>query len=92
MTRGTISVDQQRCKGCLLCITVCPQKVLAQTHDNLNKMGHHPVMLNDPDGNCTGCAICAVICPDVCITVFRETAVNPHLRGKPSRKQEVVAT
>lgn len=72
MARGTIVIDQERCKGCELCTTVCPQHVIAMNEDVLNARGYHPAELVDPDNTCTGCAICAVICPDVCITVSRE--------------------
>ena len=72
MARGTIFIDQERCKGCGLCPTVCPQEVIRLDDDTLNAKGYHPALLDDPNGDCTGCAICAVICPDVCITVYRE--------------------
>jgi 2-oxoglutarate ferredoxin oxidoreductase subunit delta len=74
MARGTIVINQERCKGCGLCQSVCPQNVLAIADDILNSSGFHPAQLVDPEGECTGCAVCAVICPDVCITVFREPA------------------
>jgi 2-oxoglutarate ferredoxin oxidoreductase subunit delta len=72
MAKGTIIIDQDRCKGCILCTTACPQEVIVMDNDNLNAKGYHPAQLADPDGKCTGCAICAVICPDACISVFRE--------------------
>jgi 2-oxoglutarate ferredoxin oxidoreductase subunit delta len=72
MAKGTITIEQERCKGCGLCPTVCPQAVILIDHTQLNSKGYHPAVLVDPDGKCTGCAICAVICPDVCITVYRE--------------------
>ena len=75
MAKGTIWIDSERCKGCGLCPTVCPQNILLMDNNSLNGKGYHPATLADPDGACTGCAICAVICPDVCITVFRETRV-----------------
>lgn len=76
MAKGTILIDQERCKGCSLCNTVCPQNVIAMCAEELNAKGYHPALLVDPEGRCTGCALCAVICPDVCITVFREPAVK----------------
>ena len=75
MARGTIYIDQARCKGCELCTAACPQAVIAMDNSLLNSKGYHPAMLADPEDKCTGCAICAVICPDACITVYRESRV-----------------
>lgn len=70
--KGTIVIDQVRCKGCNLCTTVCPQEVIVLDDATLNAKGYHPAMLvEDENHHCTGCAVCAVICPDVCITVYR---------------------
>jgi 2-oxoglutarate ferredoxin oxidoreductase subunit delta len=74
MARGTITINNERCKGCELCTTVCPQHVIFMAEDIFNSKGYHPAVLVDPENQCTGCAICAVICPDICITVFREPA------------------
>ncbi|MBZ0319688.1 MAG: 4Fe-4S binding protein [Anaerolineae bacterium] len=77
MTKGTIIIDQERCKGCSLCVTVCPQEVIAMQDNRLNMKGYHPASLNETDTQlCTGCGVCAVICPDVCITVYREAPVK----------------
>ena len=62
-----IAVD--RCKGCELCVTVCPKGVLELDVGLVNRLGYHPVRLTDPDG-CTSCAICARICPDAVFTVY----------------------
>jgi len=79
MLQGTIVVDADRCKGCDLCTTVCPQDVLHLDLHTLNAKGYHPAQLVEiDDKHCTGCAICAVICPDVCITVLREPKTRPN--------------
>lgn len=70
MARGTVVVETNRCKGCELCTTVCPQDVLVMA-DFFNARGYKPAVLVDPAGKCTGCALCAVICPDAVLTVFR---------------------
>ncbi|HEX2908184.1 MAG TPA: ferredoxin family protein [Phototrophicaceae bacterium] len=80
MTSGKVVINQERCKGCTLCTTVCPQDVLFMAEEHLNAKGYHPAAYIDPEENCTGCAICAVICPDVCITVYREAPTPHHQR------------
>jgi 2-oxoglutarate ferredoxin oxidoreductase subunit delta len=71
MAKGTIKIDEGRCKGCELCTTVCP-KDLIQMATYFSPRGYRPAMLVDPKEQCTGCLLCATICPDVAITVYRE--------------------
>ncbi|MFA5090286.1 MAG: 4Fe-4S dicluster domain-containing protein [Candidatus Omnitrophota bacterium] len=64
-----ITVDKEKCKGCLLCIKFCPRgliKISAQ----FNKRGVRHVELKE-GGDCLGCALCAIICPDACIEVYK---------------------
>ncbi len=68
--KGRIDINTERCKGCELCTTVCPQNVI-QLANWFNAKGYRPALLVDPAGECTGCAVCAVICPDAVITVYR---------------------
>ena len=64
-----ITIDKNKCKGCLLCISFCP-KGLIGVDGKLNKRGVKPVKFNNnPD--CMGCALCAIICPDCCIEVYK---------------------
>lgn len=62
-------VDENVCKGCGLCTTVCPRKIMILS-DKLNKKGYHPAHVTETE-KCTGCAMCAIMCPDVAITVER---------------------
>jgi 2-oxoglutarate ferredoxin oxidoreductase subunit delta len=71
MARGTVIIDVDRCKGCELCTTACPPKVLHMANARFNARGYRPVELVDPGGRCTGCGLCAVLCPDVVLTVYR---------------------
>jgi 2-oxoglutarate ferredoxin oxidoreductase subunit delta len=71
MATGYIEVNEELCKGCKLCTTVCPKDLLAMAQDRFTPKGYHPAELVDPEHECTGCAICAVICPDAAITVYR---------------------
>ena len=64
-----IIINQDKCKGCFLCISFCPKKLIVKD-SKLNKKGLNPVRFSDESG-CIGCGLCAVICPDCCIEVFK---------------------
>lgn len=66
-----IVIDEERCKGCELCTTVCPKGNLVQMSPRFNARGYRPSTFVDPEGNCTGCTLCALMCPDMVITVYR---------------------
>lgn len=74
MASGRIIIDEERCKGCELCIATCPPAVISLA-GHLNSRGYRPATLLDPHHQCTGCALCAIVCPDAAITVFRDIAV-----------------
>lgn len=63
-----IIVDVRYCKGCGLCVGVCPRELIVLDPDRITDKGYHPAMLTD-ESKCTGCANCALMCPDVAITV-----------------------
>lgn len=66
-----IVLDEGRCKGCLLCTVVCPEKILRQSK-RMNPQGYK-VAEADPElaAKCTGCTACAQMCPDLAIVVLR---------------------
>ena len=66
-----IVIDEERCKGCELCTTVCPKGNLVQMSPRFNAKGYRPSTFVDPEGGCTGCTLCALMCPDMVITVYR---------------------
>ncbi|HZK18472.1 MAG TPA: ferredoxin family protein [Clostridia bacterium] len=65
-----VSFREDRCKGCGLCIAVCPRKIIV-TAEHMNAMGFYPATVKDMD-KCTGCALCARMCPDMVIKVEKE--------------------
>ena len=69
MARGKVVFNEDRCKGCELCTTVCPTKILVMS-EKINKLGYHPASVSDPD-KCTGCAAHARICRTVLFSVSR---------------------
>ena len=66
---GPLVIETEHCKGCGLCVDVCPVTVLALDTDTVNGSGHHPVQLLDAT-RCTSCSFCARVCPDAVFTVF----------------------
>ena len=69
MARGKPEFDIQRCKGCGLCITACPEHILEMS-SNYNSSGHRYPECVEP-GKCTACTFCAIMCPDMVINVWR---------------------
>lgn len=65
--KGTVTIDVEICKGCVLCIDACPPRVLSMSTP-VNHLGYHYPELAD---GCTGCAACQLICPDFVFEVFR---------------------
>jgi 2-oxoglutarate ferredoxin oxidoreductase subunit delta len=66
---GTVDIAEELCKGCDLCVPVCPESVLAMT-TRPNRKGWPVVELVGP--GCTGCTLCADVCPDGVFTVYRD--------------------
>ncbi len=60
-------IEENLCKGCGLCVSVCPKKVL-EINKQINTKGYFPAYQARPD-DCIRCAICCTMCPDVAITI-----------------------
>jgi 2-oxoglutarate ferredoxin oxidoreductase subunit delta len=67
LTRGTVVVDVEACKGCELCIEACPPGVLEMGSD-VNARGYRYPLLSP---GCTGCKACSQICPDFVFQVYK---------------------
>jgi 2-oxoglutarate ferredoxin oxidoreductase subunit delta len=80
---GRIIIDIERCKGCGLCVAVCPKNGIALSKKS-NKSGYFPAQASNAD--CTGCAVCAIICPDVAIEVQQDDPGKGEIVGGPGRK------
>lgn len=65
-----LTINEEACKGCSLCISACPKKLLQLHKEKLNTKGYHPISITDMEA-CIGCASCARMCPDVVFTVER---------------------
>ncbi len=69
MPKGRPEIDPNRCKGCGLCVEVCPEQIL-RLAEAFNRQGHH-FSECFAEERCTACTSCAVICPDCAIRVWR---------------------
>ncbi len=65
-------IDVDRCKGCGLCVSVCPKKVLGIS-DKVNTKGYFPAYQAHPE-DCIFCATCCLMCPDVAISISEAVA------------------
>ena len=67
--RGAVTVDNERCKGCELCVYTCDKQVLGMS-SAVNSKGYHYAYMANPEA-CIGCTNCGIICPDGVISVYR---------------------
>lgn len=63
-----LTINEERCKGCALCIRACPKGILRLSETNLNSKGYHPAEITDME-QCVACASCARTCPDAVIEI-----------------------
>ena len=60
-----VVIDEDRCKSCGLCVSICPKKVL-RISERINLKGYYPAELSDNE-NCISCGFCYLVCPDKAI-------------------------
>ncbi len=69
MAKFEVEIKQSACKGCGICVTVCPSNCL-EIRESFNQAGYYypePVNMDD----CTGCGACNKLCPDFAVTVYK---------------------
>ena len=66
--KGALVIDTEKCKGCAVCITGCPNQCIALSK-HVNAKGYNYLEMVNEDA-CIGCASCALMCPDCCISVY----------------------
>ncbi len=65
-----IVVDARYCKGCNICIHVCPKNILGVS-DEVNCLGYYvPYVIDGP--KCNDCRQCELLCPDFAIFIIEE--------------------
>ena len=63
-----VVINRDWCKGCNICVTFCPKKVL-----ELDEKDKSTVLRPEL---CIGCKLCELLCPDLAITVLAENSEN----------------
>ncbi|MFH1717955.1 MAG: ferredoxin family protein [Planctomycetota bacterium] len=88
---GKIIINTERCKGCGLCVGICPKQVIVISRTS-NSNGFFPAQTDN--SGCTGCAMCAIMCPEAIIEVYRDgpeevdVVEGPCKQNKPSLVEE----
>ena len=62
-----LTVDTDKCKGCGLCVDVCPNDVLSMSED-YNAGGYCFPLISEVN-KCIGCQRCVKVCPDICFEI-----------------------
>ncbi len=62
-----IRVLEKYCKGCGLCVEVCPKDIL-YLPDTIDRRGVRVVRVRE-DVECIGCLQCTTMCPDAALEV-----------------------
>jgi len=65
-----VQINKDACKGCGICIAMCPVKIL-EFSDDLNKRGVHFPEVTD-EAKCTRCENCMIYCPDFAMVVIKD--------------------
>ena len=60
-------LNSHYCKGCLLCVEVCPKQAI-RSSGKVNAKGYTMPEENNMT-NCTGCRLCELVCPDFAIAI-----------------------
>jgi len=63
-----IRILTEYCKGCALCVAVCPKGCLEMSED-LTEIGVRPARMKE-GSECSGCTLCYQVCPDAAIEVL----------------------
>jgi NAD-dependent dihydropyrimidine dehydrogenase PreA subunit len=81
MAKWRIEIIEDFCKGCEICVNICPitnlykvgkvDKPVLRMSERFGYQGYPLVEVVDPS-KCTGCRLCDHACPDLAIHVIKE--------------------
>jgi NADH-quinone oxidoreductase subunit I len=70
---GAVDIDSEKCKGCQLCVKVCPANSLI-TDDMKARM------VSPQFNYCISCSCCVAICPENAITLTSQYKYTKHFK------------
>ncbi len=70
-----IDIDKNCCKGCYICINVCPKQVFKPSKKR-NRYGTNMPMVQAEEA-CITCRMCERMCPDGAINVVKTQSKSP---------------
>ncbi len=86
VTKGTVVILEDRCKGCGYCIEFCPRQVLAFS-SRFNTKGYHPPAVVCDE--CVNCHYCEIICPEFAIySIEQEDETDGDINGNKMRRKK----
>jgi len=65
-----VKLNQKWCKGCGLCIEICPKNVYDR-ESKVSPKGFREIIIKNPD-LCNQCQLCELLCPDLAITIQKD--------------------
>ncbi|MEO0091684.1 MAG: ferredoxin family protein [candidate division WOR-3 bacterium] len=82
-TSHNIKLNKNWCKGCGLCVEICPKNVYDR-EAKVSARGFREIVIKSPD-RCNRCFLCELLCPDLAITIKSEK----HKLSVPKKEMEL---
>jgi len=72
LQRGQVYLIPERCKGCGICVALCPRDVLEVSQQTNSKGYHLPDIISGKECDCVHCEFCTLVCPEFAIFTLPE--------------------